>query len=325
MRLRRRTFLHLAAGAAALPCVPGPAWAQTYPTRPVRLIVGFAAGGPTDIVARVIGQWLSERLGQPFLIENRSGAGSNIATESVVNAPADGYTLLLVAPANTINATLYETLSYNFIRDIAPVAGVLRTYYVMVVNPSVPANSVPEFIAYAKAHPSKINMASAGTGTPQHVAGELFKISTGTDMLHVPYRGSAPALTDLIGGQVQVMFDNLASSLPYIRAGKLRPLAVTTVARAEALPEVPTVGDFVPGFEASATFGVAAPRATPAAIVERLNQEINAGLSDPKIKARFTELAGTMLPGSPADFATLIAEETEKWGKVVRFAGIKPE
>jgi tripartite-type tricarboxylate transporter receptor subunit TctC len=299
--------------------------AETYPTRPVRLIVGFAAGGPTDIVARLIGQWLSERLGQPFLVENRSGAGSNIATESVVSAPADGYTLLLVAPANTINATLYDNLNYDFIRDIAPVAGILRTFYVMAVNPSVPAKSVPEFIAYAKANPGKINMASAGTGTPQHVAGELFKMITGTDMVHVPYRGSAPALTDLIGGQVQVMFDNLASSLPYIRAGKLRALAVTTVTRSEALPDVPTVGDFVPGFEASATFGVGAPKATPAGIIERLNQEINAGLADPTIKARFTELAGTVLPGSPADFGRLIAEETGKWGKVVKFAGIKAE
>jgi tripartite-type tricarboxylate transporter receptor subunit TctC len=324
-RIPRRTFLQLAAGTAALPSLPGAGRAETYPTRPVRLIVGFAAGGPTDIVARLVGQWLSERLGQPFLIENRSGAGSNIATEAVVSAPADGYTLLLVAPANTINAALYQALNYNFIRDIAPVAGVLRTYYVMVVNPSVPAKSVPEFIAYAKANPGKINMASAGTGTPQHVAGELFKMLTGTDMVHVPYRGSAPAVADLIGGQVQVMFDNLASSLPYIRAGKLRALAVTTVARSEALPDVPAVGDFVPGFEASATFGVGAPKATPAGVLERLNQEINAGLRDPKVRGRFGELAGTVLAGSPSGFGKIIAEETAKWGKVVKFAGIKPE
>ena len=325
MQLPRRTFLHLAAGAATLPILLRTARAQTYPARPVRLIVGFAAGGPTDIVARLIGQRLSERLGQPFLVENRPGAGGNTATEAVVNAAPDGYTLLLVAPANTINATLYDKLNYNFIRDIAPVGGILRTFYVMEVNPSVPVKTVPEFVAYAKANPGKINMASAGAGTPQHVAGELFKMITGTDMVHVPYRGSAPALTDLLGGQVQVMFDNLTSSLEYLRAGKLRPLAVTTVMRAEALPDVPTVGDFVPGFEASAAFGVGAPKATPAGVIGRLNREINAGLTDPKIKARFAELAGTVLPGSPADFGKLIAEETEKWGKVVKFAGIKPE
>ncbi|HEY6257780.1 MAG TPA: tripartite tricarboxylate transporter substrate binding protein [Xanthobacteraceae bacterium] len=324
-RKSRRQVLYLAAGAAALPCISRIAWAQTYPTRPVRMIVGFAAGGPTDILARLIGQWLAQRLGQPFLIEDRPGAGSNIATEAVVNAAADGYTLLLVAPANTINATLYDKLNYNFIRDIAPVAGILRTFYVMEVNPSVPATTVPEFIAYAKANPGKINMASAGSGTPQHVAGELFKMITRTDMVHVPYRGSAPALTDLLGGQVQVMFDNLTSSLEYIRAGKLRPLAVTTVTRSEALPDVPTVGDFVPGFEASATFGVGAPKATPVGIIERLNREINAGLADPKIRTRLADLGGMVLPGSPADFAKLIADETEKWGKVVKFAGIKPE
>jgi tripartite-type tricarboxylate transporter receptor subunit TctC len=325
VKLPRRTFLHLAAGAAALPARSSFAWAQAYPSRPVRLIVGFAAGGPTDILARLIGQWLSLRLGQPFRIENRPGAGGNIATEVVVNADADGYTLLLIAPANTINATLYDKLNYNFIRDVAPVAGILRTFYVMEVTPSVPTKSVPEFIAYAQANPGKINMASAGSGTPQHVAGELFSMMTGINMLHVPYRGSAPALIDLLGGRVQVMFDNMTSSLEYIKAGSLRPLAVTTVMRAAVLPDLPTVGDFVPGFEASATFGVGAPKATPAAIIARLNQEINAGLADPKIKARLADLGGAVLPGSPTDFGRLIADETEKWGKVVRFAGIKPD
>jgi tripartite-type tricarboxylate transporter receptor subunit TctC len=325
MNFPRRTFLHLAAGAAALPAVSRIAKAQTYPTRPVRIIVGFAAGGPTDIYARLIGQWLAERLGRPFLIENRPGAGGNIATEAVVNAAADGYTLLLVAAANTINATLYDNLNYTFIRDIAPVAGILRTFYVMAVNPSVPAKTVPEFIAYARANPGKINMASAGSGTPQHVAGELFKMMAGVNMLHVPYRGAAPALTDLLGGQVQVMFDNLSSSIEHIRTGKLRALAVTTAVRLEALPDVPTVGDFLPGFEASGLYGLGAPKATPAPIIERLNQEINAGLADPKVKARLADLGGAMLSGSPADFGKLIAEETEKWAKVVKFAGIKPE
>jgi tripartite-type tricarboxylate transporter receptor subunit TctC len=325
VKLPRRQFLHFAASAAALPAVSRIARAQTYPTRPVRIIVGFAAGGPTDLYARLIGQWLAERLGRPFLIENRPGAGGNIATESVVNAAADGYTLLLVAAANTINATLYDNLNYTFIRDIAPVAGILRTFYVMEVNPSVPAKTVPEFIAYAKANPGKVNMASAGSGTPQHVAGELFNMMAGVNMLHVPYRGAAPALTDLLGGQVQVMFDNLTSSIEHIRTGKLRALAVTTAVRSEALLDVPTVGDFLPGFEASGLYGLGAPKATPAAIIERLNQEINAGLADPKIKARLADLGGTMLPGSPADFGKLIAEETEKWAKVVKFAGIKPE
>jgi len=325
MKLPRRRFLHLAAGAAALPVVSQFAWAQAYPTRPVRIIVGFAAGGPTDLYARLIGQWLAERLGRPFLIENRPGAGGNIATESVVNAAADGYTLLLVAAANTINATLYDNLNYTFIRDVAPVAGILRTFYVMEVNPSVPAKTVPEFIAYAKANPGKVNMASAGSGTPQHVAGELFNMMAGVNMLHVPYRGAAPALTELLGGQVQVMFDNLTSSIEHIRTGKLRALAVTTAVRSEALPDVPTVGDFLPGFEASGLYGLGAPKATPAAIIEKLNHEINAGLADPKIKARLADLGGTMLPGSPADFGKLVAEETEKWAKVVKFAGIKPE
>ena len=322
---QRRQFLHLATGAAVLPAVSRIATAQAYPTRPVRIMVGFAAGGPTDILARLIGQWLSERLGQPFIIENRPGAGGNIATEAVVNAPADGHTLLLVAPANTINATLYDHLDFNFIRDIAPVAGIMRSFYVMEVNPSVPVKSVPEFITYAKAHPGKINMASAGNGTPQHVAGELFKLMTGVEMVHVPYRGSAPALADLMGGQVQVMFDNMTSSLEFIKAGKLRPLAVTTTMRFVALPDIPTVGDFVPGFEASALFGLGAPGNTPVDIVERLNMEVNAGLADPKMKARLAELAAAVLAGSPADFGELIADETKKWGKVVKFSRAKPE
>jgi tripartite-type tricarboxylate transporter receptor subunit TctC len=301
------------------------AWTQTYPRRPVRILVGWPAGGPTDVFARLIGQWLSERLGQQFVIENRLGASGNIATEGVVNAPADGHTLLQVAPANTINATLYDKLNFNFIRDIAPVASLVRTIYVMVVHPSVPAKTVPEFIAYAKANPGKINMASAGNGTPQHISGELFKMMAGIDMVHVPYRGATPALTDLLGGQVQVMFDNVTSSIESIRAGKLRPLAVTTLTRSELLPDIPTVGDFVPGFEVTARFGLGAPRSTPAEIIDTLNNEINAGLADPKIKARFADLGGTVLPGSPADFGKLIAEETEKWGKVIRFASIKAE
>jgi tripartite-type tricarboxylate transporter receptor subunit TctC len=325
MDLLRRRFLQLATGAAVLPAVSRIAKAQAYPTRPVRIMVGFAAGGPTDVLARLIGQWLSQRLGQPFVVENRPGAGGNIATETVVNAAPDGHTLLLVAPANTINATLYDHLDFNFIRDIAPVAGIMRSFYVMEVNPSVPVKSVPEFIAYAKAHPGKINMASAGSGTPQHVAGELFKLMTGVEMVHVPYRGAVPALTDLMGGQVQVMFDNMTSSLEFIKAGKLRPLAVTTTMRFEGLPDIPTVDDFVPGFEASALFGLGAPRNTPVDIIERLNTEVNAGLADPKMKARLAELAAAELAGSPADFGKLIADETEKWGKVVKFSGAKPD
>ena len=281
----------------------------------------FAPGGGADIIARLIGQWLSERLGQPFIIENRPGAGSNIATEAVVHAPADGYTLLLVSPANAINATLYDKLNFNFIRDIAPVAGIIRVPNVMVVNPSVPAKTVPEFIAYAKANPGKLNMASAGIGTAPHVAGELFKMMAGVDMVHVPYRGDGPALTDLIGGQVQVMFAAMPSSIEYIRAGKLRALAVTTATRSEALPDIPTVGDFVPGYEASGWYGIGAPKNTPAEIIDKLNKEINAGLADPKIKARLADLGGTVLPGSPADFGKLIADETEKWAKVIKFAG----
>ena len=319
-----RRFLQLAAGAAALPTVSRIARAQSYPTRPVRLVVGFPPGGGTDITARLIGQWLSERLGQQLVIENRPGAGSNIATEGVVRAAADGYTLLLVSAAHAINATLYERLNYNFIRDIAPVAGVIRVPNLMEVNPSLPPRSVPEFIAYARANPGKVNYASGGNGTAQHLAGELFKIMTGVDMVHVPYRGDAPALTDLIGGQVQVMFGNMPSSIEHIRAGKLRPLAVTTAARSEALPDLPPVGDFIPGYEASTWQGLGAPGNTPAEIVDKLNKEINAALSDPTIKARLADLGGTVLSGSPADFGRLIADETEKWGKVIRAANIKP-
>jgi tripartite-type tricarboxylate transporter receptor subunit TctC len=325
MNLARRRFLPLAAGAVALAAVPRIARGQAYPARPVRVMVGFAAGGPTDVLARLIGQFLSERLGRPFVIENRPGAGGNIATETVVNAAADGHTLLLVAPANTINATLYDNLSFNFIRDIAPIASIMRSFYVMEVNPSLPVETVPAFIAYAKAHPGMINMASAGSGTPQHVAGELFKLMTGVEMVHVPYRGSSAALTDLMGGRVQVMFDNMISSLELIRAGKLRPLAVTTTTRLEALPEVPTVGDFVPGFEASALFGLGAPRNTPVEVIERLNKEVNAGLADPRMRTRLAELGGAALAGSPAEFRKRIADETEKWAKVVRLSGAKPE
>jgi tripartite-type tricarboxylate transporter receptor subunit TctC len=325
MKLPRRNFLHLAAGAAALSAVSRFASAQTYPSRPVRLLVGFAAGGGVDIVARLIGQWLSERLGQQFIIENRPGAGTNIATEAVVRAPADGYTLLLVNVANAVNATLYDNLIFNFIRDVAPVAGIMVVPNVMVVHPSVPAKTVPEFIAYAKANLGKINMGSGGIGGPSHVAGELFKMMAGVDLVHVPYRGVAPALTDLIGGQVQVIFSTMTGSIEYIRTGKLRALAVTTAMRAEALPDIPTVGEFVPGYEASAWYGLGAPKNTPAEIVAKLNKEINAGLADPKLRARLADLGGTVLAGSPADFSKLIAEEIDKWAKVIKSAGIKPE
>jgi tripartite-type tricarboxylate transporter receptor subunit TctC len=291
----------------------------------VRLIVGFAPGGGNDILARVIGQWLWERFGQQFIIENRPGAATNIATEIAVRAPGDGYTLLLVSPANAINATLYEKLNFNFIRDIAPVASVVRLPLVMVVNPSLPTKTGPEFVAYAKANPGRISMASAGIGSGPHVSGELFKMMAGVDMLHVPYRGDAPALTDLLGGQVQVYFSGVAATLEHIRTGKLRPLAVTTASRSEPLPDVPSVADFVPGYEASVLFGVGAPRNTPTEIVEKLNKEINAGLADPTVKARLAESGGTVLPGSPADYGKLIASETEKWGKVIRAANIKPE
>ena len=325
MKLPRRNFLHLAAGAAALPVLPRIATAQAYPSRPIRWVVGFVPGGATDIIARLMGQWLSERLGQSVVIENRPGAGSNIATELVVNAPADGYTLLLVGPTHAVNATLYEKLTYNFIRDIAPIASISREPLVMVVNPSVPAKTVPEFIAYAKANPGKLNMASSGIGTSVHVGGELFKMMTGINLLHVPYRGAAPAITDLIGGRVQVMFATLPSSIEYIKAGNLRALAVTTAKRTPVLPDMPTVGDVLPGYEASAVYGVGTPRNTPAEIVDKLNKEINAGLADPRMKARLADLGGTVLPGSPADFGKLIAGETEKWAKVVKFSGAKPE
>jgi tripartite-type tricarboxylate transporter receptor subunit TctC len=325
MKFSRRYLLHLAAGAAALTAVSPTARAQTYPSRPVRWIVAGAAGNATDILARLMGQWLSERLGQPFVIENRPGAGGNIGTEAVVRAPADGHTLLLVGAFNFINTTLYEKLNFNFIRDIAPVASLIRVPNVMEVNPSFPARTVPEFITYAKTNPGKINFASPGVGSSIHMSGELFKMMTGINMTHVAYRGAAPALTDLISGQMQLMFDNLPSSIEYIRAGKLRALAVTTATRSGELPDIPTVGDFVPGFEATAAPGVGAPRNTPAEIIDRLNKEINAGLADPRIKARLAELGGTVLAGSPADFGRLISDETEKWGKVVKFAGIKPD
>jgi len=321
----RRRLLHLAAGAAVFPALSGFASAQTYPSRPVRIIVGFAAGGPNDILARLIGQWLSERLGQPFVIENRPGAGSNIATEAVVRAPPDGYTLLLVGTPNAINATLYD-LNFNFIRDIAPIAGLVRGALVMVVHPSVPAKTLPEFIAYAKANPGKLSYGSGGVGGITHITAELFKQEAGgLDIQHVPYRGVAPALTDLLGGQVQVLFTNLALLIGYIETGKLRALAITTATRLDALPDIPTVGEFVRGYEASSVFGLGAPRNAPAEIIDKLNKEINAALADPGFKARLANLDGTVLAGSPADFGKLIADETEKWGKVIRLANIKPE
>ena len=325
MKLARRNFLRLAAGAVALSSVTRIARAQTYPSRPVRVIVPFAPAGDTDLVARLMGQWLSERLGQQFLIENRPGAGTNIGTEAVVRAPADGYTLLLASPPAAINAALYEKLNFNFIRDIAPVASVIRAPFVMEVNPPVPAKTAAEFIAYAKSNPGKISMASAGVGSGPHVAGELFKMMAGLNIIHVPYRGQGPALTDLIGGQVQLYFAGIPSSIQYIRAGTLRALALTTQARSEVLPDIPTLSDVLPGYEASFWAGFCAPKNTAAEIVNKLNNEINAGLADPKIKARLADLAATPLPGSPADFGRLIADESEKWGKVVKFAGIKPE
>jgi len=324
MKLPRRRFLQLAAGATALaaPCI---AWAQAYPSRLVRIIVGYPAGGPNDLVARLIGQWLSERLGQPFIIENRPGAATNIATDAVVRAPADGYTLLLLDTAAAFNATLYDKLNFNLIRDIAPVAGILSAPSVLEVNPSVPAKTLPEFIAYAKANPGKLNMASSGIGVPSHVFGELFKIMAGVDLLHVPYRGAPAAVTDLLAGQVQVYFDPLPNSIGYIRGGKVRPLAITSATRSKALPDLPTVSEFVPAYEANIWWGIGARKETPAEIVDKLNKEINAALDDPKMKARFADLGGVALEGSPAEFGKLIAEETEKWAKVIRAANIKAE
>src|SRR5262245_41633038 len=319
----RRRFLRLVAGAAALPAVSRVARAQAYPSRPVRVIVGVSAGDSADILARLMASWLSQRLGQQFIIENRPGAGGNVGAEAVAKSAPDGYTLLLVGPNNAINATLYDKLNFNFIRDIVPIASVSRGPNVIVVNPSVPAKTVPELIAYAKANPGKLNMASPGSGTPPHVAGELFKMMTGVNMVHVPYRGGAPALTDLLGGQVQVMFPATAASIEYIRAGKLRALAVTTTTRSQALPEIPTVGEFVVGYEASSWNGAGASKGTPTEVIDKLNQAINAALADPDFKARLADLGRTVLAGSPADFGKLIADETEKWGKVVRFANIK--
>jgi tripartite-type tricarboxylate transporter receptor subunit TctC len=325
LKIHRRKFLHLAAGAAALPALPRLARAQAYPNRPVHLIVPYPPGGGADLLARMMGQWLSERLGQQFVIENRPGAGGNLGTESVVRARPDGYALLVAVSPNAINATLYENLNFNFIRDIAPVAGLLRVPNVMVVNPLVPTKSVPEFIAYAKANPGKLNVASSGVGTTPHIAGELFKMMTGVNMVNVHYRGSGPARTDLLGGQVQVMFDPVPQALEYIKAGKLRALAVATTARSEVLPAIPTVDEFVPGYEADTWYGIGAPKNTPADIADKLNQEINAGLADAKMKARLADLGGTPFARSPAEFGKLIAEETEKWRKVIRAANIKPE
>jgi tripartite-type tricarboxylate transporter receptor subunit TctC len=325
MKLPRRRFLHLAAGTAAFPAVSCIARAQTYPTRPVHLIASYAAGGPNDITARMIGQWLSERLGQPFVIENRTGAGGNIGTEAVVRAPADGYTLLLASSSNAVNTTLYDKLNFDFIRDIAPVAGIIRVPNVMIVNPSVPAKTVPEFIAYAKANPGKLNMATSGNGSTTHVSGELFKEMTGVNLVVVAYRGGGPALVDLLGGQMQVMFEPTVAALEFIRSGKLRALAVTTATRSEVLPDIPTVGEFVPGYEASQWYGIGAPKDTPADVVATLNKEINAALADPKMRARLADLGGIPTPMTPAEFAKLIADETEKWGKVVRAGNIKAE
>jgi len=321
----RRQFLRLAAVGAALPALPPFADAQTYPARPVRIIVGFAAGGGVDITARLIGQWLSERLGQSFVTENRPGGDGNVGTEAVVNAPPDGHVLLMATVPNAVNATLYQKLNFNFIRDIAPVAGVIRVPMVVLVHPSVPAGTIPEFIAYAKANPGKINMASAGTGSAPHMAGELFNVMGGVNMVHVPYRGQGPALTDLLGGQVQVLFATAPGTIDYIRTGKLRALAVTTASRAEVLRDLPTVGDFVPGYEASQWYGIVAPGRTPAEIVDRLNKEINAAFGDPTMTARLAVIGGEPLAGSPGEFGKLIADETEKWAKVIRFTGIKAE
>jgi tripartite-type tricarboxylate transporter receptor subunit TctC len=325
MHIRRREFIIALGGAAALPVLSPPARAQAYPTRPVRWIVGFAPGGGNDIVARLVGQWLSERTGQPFIIENRPGGGTNIATEAVVNASPDGYTLLLVGLPNASNASLYERLKFNFIHDIAPVAGIARGPQAMVVSASVPANTVPEFIAYAKANPGKVNLGSAGTGSVTHLAGELFKMMAGVNLVHVPFRGNGPALTAMLGGQVEVQFPSVASSIEYIRTGKLRGLAVTSAMRSEALPELPSVGEFVPGYEITAWFGVGAPKGTPADIIDKINAEITAILADPKLKARLADFADVPMPMTPTEFGKLIADETEKWAKVIRAANIKAE
>jgi tripartite-type tricarboxylate transporter receptor subunit TctC len=325
MTLARRQFLQLLVGASILPIASRIAWAETYPTGPVRWIVPYPAGGQTDVVARLMGLWLSERLGQSFIIENRPGGAANIGAEVVVRAAPDGYTLLLVSGAYAINATLFDKLNYNFIRDIAPIAGILRGPAILLVNPSVPAKTLPEFIAYAKANPGKVTLATSGNGTPGHLFGELFKMMTGLNLLSVPYRGDAPAVTDLLGGQVQAWFGSPAASIEYIKAGRLRALAVTTAARSEVLPDVPTIAEFVPGYEGSAWYGIGAPKGTPADIVDKLNREINAALADPKMKVRLADLSGTALAGSPADFSKLIADETEKWGKVIRAANIKPD
>ena len=324
-KFERRQFLQLAAGAAALPVTSGIASAQAYPSRPVRLVIGYTPGGSADLTARLMGQWLSEKLGQSFVIENRPGGGTNIATEAVLRATPDGYTLLLVAPANAINATLYDKLPFDFIKEMEPIAGIIRFPNVVVVHPSLPIKSIPELIAYAKANPGKLNMASSGNGSTIHMSGELFKMMTGVDLIHVPYRGGALALTDLIGGQVQVMFDNLPTSAEYVKTGKLRGLAVTSTTRSEVLPDLPTVSEFVPGYEASAWYGIGAPKDTPAEIIDKLNKAVNAILDDPTSKARFAELGASLLQGSSADFGKLVAEETEKWGKVVKFCGAKAD
>ena len=324
-KFSRRRFLHLAAGGAALSAAPRITRAQTYPTRPVRWIVGAPPGGGTDITARLMGQALSERLGQSFVIENRPGAGTNVGTEAVVRAAPDGYTLLLVNVSAAINATLYDNLNFNFIRDIAPVAGIIRSPLVMEVNPSVPVKTVPEFITYARANPGKVNMASAGNGTTGHLGGEMFKMMTGVNLVHVPYRGGAPALADLLGGQVQVIFSAVPESIEFIRTGKLRPLALTSATRLESLPDIPTVGEFVPGYEASSWNGVGTPKGTSSEIINRLNKEINAGLADPKLKARFADPGAAVFPSSRAEFGKFTAEQIEKWGKVVRAANIKVE
>jgi tripartite-type tricarboxylate transporter receptor subunit TctC len=324
MTISRRRLLQLAAGAT-LPALSTAARAETWPTRPVRLVVGYTPGGSADLTARLMGQWLSERLGQAFVVENRPGGGTNIATEAALRSPPDGYTLLVAAPANAVNATLYDKLNFNFLNDAEPVAGIIRFPNVVVVNPSVPVKSIPELIAYAKANPGKLNMASSGNGSTIHMSGELFKMLTGINMVHVPYRGGAPALTDMISGQVQVMFDNIPTCAEHVKSGKLRGLAVTSTTRTEVLPDLPTVSDFLPGYEASAWYGFVAPKNTPVDVIDTLNKATNAALADSTVKTRFTELGAILLPGSPADFGKLLADETEKWGKVVKFAGAKVE